>query len=209
MGKYIFFIFILSIFVFSCKPSVEANQIKPEDFIYGIPKSVKQNILETEIVLSEIKDPYELHIYGKIQFVINDEIILEYKTEYLEVEGYQDNICNFFQLLENGRFANFYVFKSNKRPSPNTFLVFKQIDNVVEFIGETEESTAEIFGDVDLDGRFEIGGFKNYCEPGTKENEQPNHPQFCIEHLRIYEIGNHFVRDSIMEGFIKKRKTIQ
>ncbi len=200
---------ILSLFIISCNPASKKDQIVPENYINGIPKSVKQSILETKIILSEIKDPYELHLYEKIQFIINDKVTLEYKKDDLEIEGYQDNVCVFFQKPENGSFVNFYVFTSNNRPSPNKFIVFKQSANEIKFIGETEESTADIFGDVDLDGIFEIGGFNNYCQPGTKENEQPDHPLFCIEHLRVYEIGNTFERDSIMENFIKKNKNMR
>lgn len=213
---------ILTLFVISCKsPTNETEiktkentaknnvlEIKAENYIEGISKKVEQNISDTKIILSELNDPYDLHLYGKIKFIVDNKTILEYKTKHLEIEGYQGKVCTFFEQRVNDRFVSYYIFKSNNRPEPNKFLIFKQTEKKIKLIGETEETTADIYGDVDLDGKFEIGGFNTYCQPGIKENEQPNHPQFCIEHLRIYEIGDSFERDKIMENFIKNEKNV-
>jgi len=217
----------LTLSIVSCNPYNKNNKIEPSqntsadtiivfqtkeivsnDYIDGIPKTVKQNLFETKILLSKLTDPYDLHLYGKIEFIIDNKIALEYKEKYLEIEGYQDNVCTFFQQQENGGFVSFYVFRYNNRPSPDKFLVFKQIGNEIKFIGTTEQSTADVFGDIDLDGKFEIGGFNTNCEPGTKENDQPSHPLFCIDHLRVYEIGDIFIRDTIVERFIKNNKNV-
>ena len=174
--------------------------------IEGVPKVVKQNLSDIKIVLSKLSDPYEFHLYGKIEFFINQKLIYTYENEYLEIQAYQDNVCSSFEILENEIFSTFYIFRSNNRPEPNNFIVFKKVGKSIEKVGETETLTGEIYGDIDLDGIFEIGGFNRHCEPGVKETENPNHPLFCSDFLRVYEITNTIERDTIVEQTILKRK---
>jgi len=215
-------LFLLTLFIVSCNSLTKENntevndtnttdtlqtkEIISDDYINGIPKTVAQNIYGTRIVLSELNDPYDLHLYGKIDFFIDNQNVFEYNEKYLDVEGYQDNICAFFEQREQGELTSFYIFRFNNRPLPDKFLVFKQINNKIKFIGTTEQSSSEIFGDVDLDGKFEIGGFNDYCEPVNDESDKSGHPFFCLDNLRIYEIGNSFDRDTILENFIIENK---
>ena len=92
MKHFSFIILLLSIL--SCNTSNENTVVKEivkieTDIIYvnkgsttpdtslieGVPKVVKQNLSDIKIVLSKLSDPYEFHLYGKIEFFINQKLI--------------------------------------------------------------------------------------------------------------------------------------
>jgi len=105
----------------------QPNNNFSDQFIDGIPKTVEQNIFgTTKIVLSKLGDPYDLHLYGQIEFFIEGQKVFEYKEKYLQVEGYQDKVCDFFGLKQDGQYNLFYIFRFSNRPSPDGFLVIRE-----------------------------------------------------------------------------------
>lgn len=114
--------------------------------------SIYQIIGEDSIVLT---DKWEY--FGAIQVFNNNIKILELSEEKnkdfsYEIDIFKNSICKIFN--------DYYIFKIDNRPSLNSYFILQKTKTGFEILGETEENTAFIFGDVDNDSYFEIGGFK-------------------------------------------------
>jgi hypothetical protein len=67
-------------------------------------------------------------------------------------------------------------------PQPSKFLILLSTKSEVTLFGITKPSTAEIFGDIDYDGKFEIGGFEDHCEAGDRQcNRKSNYSVFELD----------------------------
>lgn len=129
------------------------------------------------IVLSK-KIENDLPYYGKLEIYRNGISIFEYENEHLELEGFSGTI--FKEQSKDDSY--YYVFTINDRPSPNKFLVIKTSIDTTFVFGTTDNNTAEIFNDIDYDGKFEIGGYTDWG--GQYE---------------VFEIDNGFPRDIAIE----------
>jgi len=114
--------------------------------------SIYQIVGEDSIVLT---DKWEY--FGAIQIFRKNKKVLELneknnKEFSYEIDVFENSICKVF----NG----YYIFKVDNRPSLNSYFIVKKTEAGFEILGETEANTAFIFGDVDNDNYFEIGGFK-------------------------------------------------
>jgi hypothetical protein len=62
----------------------------------------------------------------------------------------------------------YYIFRLLNAPDPSQFLILYVTKDSITQFGITKPCTAEIFGDIDYDGKFEIGGLETYCEADDK-----------------------------------------
>jgi hypothetical protein len=70
-------------------------------------------------------------------------------------------------------------------------------------LGITDNSTAEIFGDIDYDGKFEIGGF-TYLFQGSKGGEKPD-STFYNKSYKVFEIDVGFPIDRKLTNYFLKK----
>ena len=208
----------------SCKTKSNINQIESEttdtenkeenlkfesvENINEIPKKVEQNISDVKVVLSKPIDSLEQHLYGRLDFLIDNKLRATSEYDNLKIEGYQDNVCAFFHREEKGKRVTYYILKLDKKPKPNGYLIYKKSNEILLMIAEITSNTADIFGDVDFDGKFEIGGFNNYCKNGKLNKYELEYPLCNIDSLEIIEIGGKIQRDTTLENLIKKNKNV-
>ncbi|OGJ89917.1 MAG: hypothetical protein A2268_00640 [Candidatus Raymondbacteria bacterium RifOxyA12_full_50_37] len=81
-----------------------------------------------------------------------------------------------------------YIIKCGEGSDLPSFLVITSKDKLVEIFGYSLNNSADIFGDIDLDGYFEIGGIVALMD-GIKEK-----PVY-----RVLKIKDTFVSDTILE----------
>jgi len=100
------------------------------------------------IVLSqrfEENQPY----FGEISIHRQGNPVFHYSSDEIEFEGFDTVV---------------YIFTQNERPEPNRYLIVSVTEDSSWIVVTTPSNTAEIFGDIDADGKFEIGGIKEYGE---------------------------------------------
>ena len=159
---------------------------------YGL--SVYQNIGRDSIVL---KDKWEY--FWTIQLFNNNKLLFEFKEDVdnvdLEIDVFKNGVCVIF--------GDYHIFKVDKRPNAcNAYLIFKREGGSFSQIGVTETTSAFIFGDIDGDNKFEIGGFKYLFEGdvdsyGTRE-------EVYKDRFRIFEINDSITRETGLEAKFSK-----
>jgi hypothetical protein len=130
------------------------------------------------IVLSE---PFEkdMPYFTRIEIFRNGKPIFAFRDSTAEIDGSGDLFIEHMI----GRWPNFYlIFRCSGRPQVDYFLVLQKSEKGYVNIGYTPSSSAEILGDIDYDGEFEIGGFENLHEAGDTDKE------VCASLKREYKI---------------------
>lgn len=92
-----------------------------------------------------------------------------------------------------------YIFRHSGRPSPDKFLVVRIKNGKASKLGITDNCTAEIFGDIDYDGKFEIGGYRYFFQ-GNKIEDKPD-SAFYYSSYNIFEIDSGFPIDEKLKIF--------
>lgn len=157
--------------------------------------SSKNDSLKFVYQVSKDKDSVVLVKYGdypffeKVQIFHEQKKILDYSEDGLAIMG---SPSNFFVEVNEGK-GQFYILRLFNGPSPDKFLVIR--NKVI--LGVTEPNSAEIFGDVDYDGKFEIGGLTAWCPGGDKSC----HPG---DHYRVFELDDNFPTDKILTDYFKQ-----
>jgi hypothetical protein len=90
-----------------------------------------------------------------------------------------------------------YIFELLGAPGPSSFLVIKSSLDSTYLLGQTKSSSAEIFGDIDYDGNFEIGGFEWFCEA----DDSDCHPKDLYS---VFEIRKGFPIDTALTTYFKQ-----
>lgn len=91
---------------------------------------------------------------------------------------------------------HFYIIRIYNAPDPSRFLIIKTSSDQTYALGITEPNSADIFGDVDYDGKFEIGGLTMFCQGGDNDC----HP---ADHYHVFEIAPNFPTDISLSNFFK------
>jgi len=108
----------------------------------------------------------ETDFYNSINVFRNGKLIYSQYDPTWELIAYPGKL---FVEQWNGPEQNYYyIFELSGGPSPSKFLIVNTNINETKFFGITPSSSAEIFGDIDFDGVFEIGGFIDYCQEDSK-----------------------------------------
>ncbi|HEU65214.1 MAG TPA: YARHG domain-containing protein [Chloroflexi bacterium] len=158
---------------------------------YGI--NVYQTLFGDSIVL---KDKYEyfstIHVYS------GNTLVFEFKDgddslDY-EIDVFDEGICVIHEDL--------YIFKVNRRRPPDGYLIFRRDGNTITKVGYTGTCSAYIFGDIDGDGKFEIGGFKYLFEVDV--DRYGSRDEVYKERFRIYKINDGITRDTDLEERFSK-----
>jgi hypothetical protein len=136
--------------------------------------------------------------FGGVQVFRNRKSILNYTEKDLEIISNDSDGDEWNWYAEHRERSEYlYIIRIFNGPQPDSFLVIKATDAGATVLGKTEPNSAEIFGDIDHDGKFEIGGLTLYCQGGD-----PNcHP---ADHYRVFELAEGFPTDNTLTDFFKK-----
>lgn len=135
------------------------------------------------VVLSGVEDS-EFQYFSKIDIFRKGKKMFELEDKNMELQGFQGK-C--FIETSNDK-GYFYIFTYNDRPLPNKYLIIKVESDSVYLFGITGNSTAEIFGDIDRDGMFEIGGYQDYND----------------KNIYVFEISDKFKKDKTLSDCLNK-----
>ena len=149
------------------------------------------------IVMSKSVNMIGSDFYDKINIYRKNQLIYEYNETNYEIMGYQKKLMT--QFNSNELKMNFYIFELFNAPGPSKYLIISTNRDTTINLGITASSSAEIFGDIDYDGVFEIGGLEDYCRP---DSENPCHP---IDYYNVFEVKSGFPIDTSLTAIIKNR----
>src|SRR5690606_21593251 len=184
--KQFLFILIFSTLFSGC----DYFQKKQTDIKKETVKSISQNTNDLVIKLtSPIDTTHQIpsYLYNEIDFMINDSVSLfNYKSEKENIIGYQDKICEIY--------SNLFIFKVDDSLNPNKYLIFKKEMDKIEYYGITENVSGEIFGDVDYDGKFEIGGYTTF-----HTDSLISRGKYVNNNFKVYELNDSIRRDKNIE----------
>jgi hypothetical protein len=134
-------------------------------------------------------------LYDKILIYRDQKLIIEYGDKDLEILGSPFSVCTEHEILTCKEY--FYIFKLLNAPGPDKYLIIKSSKDKTSYFGTTKSSTAEIFGDIDYDGKFEIGGFEWYCEA----DDSTCHPKDLYS---VFEVDSGFPVDTTLTKYFKQ-----
>ena len=134
---------------------------------------------------SEFSNNIKIFRDNKLLFEINDSSL------QIKIDG------QYFREFEIKPYeAYFYIFELHNAPQPSKFLILLSTKREVTLFGITKPSTAEIFGDIDYDGKFEIGGFEDYCEAGDRQCNRKSY-------YSVFELDKDFPFDKKLTTYFK------
>jgi hypothetical protein len=140
------------------------------------------------------KNSYEN--YNKISIYRQDKLIFEYSDEYLEVIGMPYSLFVEQEIAFHKEY--YYIFKLFGGFQFERYLVIKTTPDTTYIFGKTEMNSALLFGDIDFDGNFEIGGFSDLCE------EYDNHTCPDTTLFEVFEIRDGFPKDVALTRQFRK-----
>lgn len=170
--------------------SFEKNSLHKTEFIYQISKPH----FDFEPVTDSVVLVGESPLFHRLEIFRGKNKILDYSEMTLEIIG---NPLNFLVEYDNGKGEYFYIIRLLNAPEPDKFLIVKTTKLEAKIFGITEPNSAEIFGDVDYDGKFEIGGLTQWC-PGADPTCMPEN------FYKVFEIDDHFPLDTALTKYFKK-----
>lgn len=141
-------IFLVLGLLFECKASNNFNS----DTIYQV-SMISQG---DTVFLTNKQDPL-MSVYGQLTLNRKGKVLLNYYENDMEIRGSQDAI---FDEYYTPNIGHLYFFRYDDRPLYDRVLVICSKKDTAFVVGITENNSNTIFGDVDLDGFFEIGGQK-------------------------------------------------
>ncbi len=188
------FIFTLALMMVSCtdQPNHVENKSEPRA-IYQISYQ-HSGLGKDSIVL--LSDDDKSEFYDWIKIFRGQQLIFEHREKYLEIVGSPQRV--FFEHPAQTPNEYFYILRMFEGQSPNSFLIIKTSKDKTIIFGKTETNSADIFGDVDYDGKFEIGGWTDFCQ----EDELKKCPNMDL--YRIFEIDDNFPTDSTLTRIFKQ-----
>jgi hypothetical protein len=177
---------------FSVKPTDICSKFRTKS-IYQI--SYHHGRLERDSVVL-ISNDDESDFYDQIQIYRGQKLIFDFKEKNLEIIGTPENV--FVEHTIKTYEMYFYIFKMFGGPSPNRFLIIRTSKDKTSIFGKTDTNSADIFGDVDYDGKFEIGGWTDYCQ------EDESHKCPDLDLYTVFELDDNFPTDNTLTTFFKK-----
>jgi hypothetical protein len=133
--------------------------------------------------------------YNEVQIFRGHQKIFDHVYENLEIVGTPLNIFTEQDLKKGNEY--FYILKLFNAPSPSKFFIVKTSKEQTTLFGITGSNTADIFGDIDFDGKFEIGGWTDYCQ----EYEQHKCPDENL--YTVFEVDADFPTDTSLTNYFK------
>ena len=150
---------------------------------------------DSVVLLSKID---KSDFYNQIQIFRGQQKIFDHKDKNLEIIG---TPLNFFIEQDIKTYSEyFYILRLFNGPSPDKFLILKTTKEKTTLFGVTDSNTADIFGDIDYDGKFEIGGLIDYCEAGPDGQTRCPYKDM----YKVFEIDDNFPTDTLLTKYFKE-----
>jgi hypothetical protein len=140
------------------------------------------------------KNSYEN--YNRIAIYRQDKLIFEYSDEYLEVIGMPYSLFVEKEITFHKEY--YYIFKLFGGFQFERYLIIKTAPDTTYIFGKTDMNSALLFGDIDFDGNFEIGGFSDLCE------EYGSHLCPDTSLFEVFEIRDGFPQDVALTRQFRK-----
>ena len=151
--------------IFLCLISLSLQAKNPDIYKSIYQFSYWHGEMEKDSVVL-IRDP-ESEFYNKILIYRDKKLKYESNDSNMQIEATPYGLFVEQEII--GYKSYYYIFRLFNAPDPSQFLILYITKDSITQFGITKPSTAEIFGDIDYDGKFEIGGFESYCEAGDKK----------------------------------------
>jgi hypothetical protein len=141
-----------------------------------------------------LSDPPEndMPFYSTISIYRKSVKIYSYHDSSVEIDG---NDIIFTEHILERQGESQLIFRCSGRPGDDYFFVIQKNNNGYVKLGYTPNSSAEIFGDIDYDGIFEIGGFENFHEGGSTTEETI---KIAKGEYKIFKVLNKFPVDTLL-----------
>lgn len=187
----LFLTLVVSGLLFSCSENPETSKTGESKSARVQDSTIIQTYQNVEFIYSE----NDLNWFGRLDVRSGRDTLITLNENDLELTADQfildDNV------FEMGDKTYLFV-KWDNRPEPHGFYVFEFHFGNIKLIGKTGPTTAEFIEDIDNDGRLEIGGYQIHCQASLLE--QMDNPGWCLDQLRVYEVGSEIVRDPAAEA---------
>ena len=168
---------------------------KKSESIYQLSYQHNSNAIYDSIVLTNSLNENS-GLFNKISIYRKTKLIFEYTDEYLEVIGLPYSLFVEQEIVFQREYL--YIFKLFGGFHPENYLVIKTTPDTTYIFGKTKQNSGLIFGDIDFDGKIEIGGFTDWCE------EYENHKCPDSTLFEVFEIGKGFPLDSALTSYFRK-----
>jgi len=152
---------------------------------YGYMPSASDSVVLADLMESD------LPFYTAVRIYRNGKKVFSLKDSTIEIDG--SNSKFFIEHHISQSSDTYLIFTISGRPSVDYYLVLKKSKTGYENIGFTPSSSADIFGDIDCDGKFEIGGFENFHEGGVTPEETM---KIAEREYRVFDVESGFPLDS-------------
>jgi hypothetical protein len=189
--KYLILILFIAATMFASLANAQEIKKSVSQLTLTTYKLSNSNTLEPQNDTVELSDLFEpgfpayttITIYrnGKNIFFFHDPKAMFYDNRGVFTE----------HRLSNGK-ESYLIFSCADMPSCDYFFVLHKSESGYNQLGNTGNITAEIFGDIDHDGVFEIGGFENMHEGGNTIEETI---QIATKQYKIFEVRPGFPLD--------------
>jgi hypothetical protein len=134
--------------------------------------------------------------YNRISIYRQDKLIFEYTDEYLEVIGMPYSLFVEQEITFHKEY--YYIFKLFGGFQFERYLIIKTTPDSTFIFGKTDMNSALLFGDIDFDGNFEIGGFSDLCE------DFDNHICPDTSLFVVFEIRDGFPKDLALTRYFRR-----
>jgi hypothetical protein len=193
MKRFSFILTMISVTV-SCSVKPENIESVPvTNFIYQISSHHGQ--LERDSV-QLLKSEDSNRFYDQIKIFRGQQLIFNHSDKDLEIIGTPK--ATFVEHDIETYSQYYYIFKIFEGESPESFLVIKTTKDQTSIFGKTDTNSADIFGDIDYDGKFEIGGWTDYCQ------EDESHKCPDLDLYTVFELGDNFPTDTTLTTFFRQ-----
>jgi hypothetical protein len=196
-----YFALILMLIVAIISSSTNAQEIKKSISQRTLPiyKISKNNTLEPESDTVELSDLFEPDFpsFTTITIYRNNKKIFSFHDP--KGEFYDDKGLFTEHKSLHGK-ESYLIFSCSGRPSADYYFVLHKSESGYTQLGYTASITAEIFGDIDHDGVFEIGGFENMDEVGNTIDESI---RIATKQYKIYKVLPNFPLDKTLMDAIR------
>jgi hypothetical protein len=191
--RYILTSIILTLLFSNCENPLTRNAMDNDSFKSIYQLSYQHCGLGSDSIVLTRESNNKL--YNNVLIYRDQKLVFEYGVKDLEVLGSPFSVCTEHEILTCKEY--FYIFKLLNAPGPDKFLIIKSSKDRISYFGTTKSNTAEIFGDIDYDGKFEIGGFEWYCEA----DDSTCHPKDLYS---VFEVDSGFPVDASLTKYFKQ-----
>jgi hypothetical protein len=153
-----------------------------------------ESISDSVVLTSMEGEAYD--IFNKISIYRENKLVFNYADENLQVIGMPYYLFVEQEIVFHKEY--YYIFKLFGGYHYENYLIIKTTPDTTYIFGKTKTNSAIILGDIDFDGKIEIGGFSDLCE----EYEYHECPDTTL--FEVFEIREGFPIDVTLTRYFRK-----